>query len=73
MERTLTPLKPDAVHRGRIGRVPSGIEAKGRKLVALKMRRVIGATEPALFFPDADEASGWTPVEDAWVYAGEER
>lgn len=154
MERTLILLKPDAVHRGLIGRILTRFEEKGLKLVGLKMRRfpeelvrehyavhrerpfydnlvsfmtggpvvalclegknaietarrLIGATdsskadpgtirgdfgmsfsnnlvhgsdapetaatELALWFPDAEEISEWTPAGDAWVYSGEER
>ena len=39
MERTLVLLKPDAVHRGLIGRILARFEAKGLKIVGLKMRR----------------------------------
>jgi nucleoside-diphosphate kinase len=39
VERTLILLKPDAVHRGLIGRILARFEEKGLKLVALKMRR----------------------------------
>ena len=39
MERTLILLKPDAVHRGLIGRILTRFEEKGLKLVGLKMRR----------------------------------
>lgn len=38
MERTLVLLKPDAVQRGLVGNILSRFEAKGLKLVALKMR-----------------------------------
>ena len=39
LERTLILLKPDAVHRGLIGHVLARFEAKGLKLVGLKMRQ----------------------------------
>ncbi len=37
MQRTLVMLKPDAVQRGLVGQVLGRFEAKGLKLVALKM------------------------------------
>ncbi len=37
MQRTLVMLKPDAVHRGLVGRILARFEAKGLKIVALKM------------------------------------
>ena len=40
MERTLVVLKPDAVQRGLAGRILARFEAKGLKLVALKMARM---------------------------------
>jgi len=40
LERTLVMLKPDAVQRGLVGRVLARFEAKGLKLVALKMARM---------------------------------
>ena len=40
MERTLIMLKPDAVQRGLVGRILARFEAKGLKIVALKMARV---------------------------------
>ena len=39
MERTLILLKPDAVHRGLIGRILTRFEEKGLKIVGLKMRQ----------------------------------
>jgi len=39
LERTLVLLKPDAVQRGLIGPILSRFEAKGLKIVALKMRQ----------------------------------
>lgn len=44
MERTLVMLKPDAVHRGLIGRVIARFEDKGLKIAGLKMGRVDQAT-----------------------------
>jgi nucleoside-diphosphate kinase len=40
LERTLVILKPDAVQRGFIGRILARFEAKGLRLVALKMVRL---------------------------------
>jgi len=37
VQRTLVMLKPDAVHRGLVGRLIARFEAKGLKIVALKM------------------------------------
>jgi nucleoside-diphosphate kinase len=39
VERTLILLKPDAVHRGLIGRILARFEEKGLKLIGLKLRR----------------------------------
>jgi len=39
LERTLVLLKPDAVQRGLIGPIVARFEAKGLKVVALKMRQ----------------------------------
>jgi len=39
LERTLVLLKPDAVQRGLIGPILARFEAKGLKVVALKMRQ----------------------------------
>lgn len=39
-ERTFIMLKPDAVHRGLIGEIIKRFEAKGFKLVAMKMMHV---------------------------------
>ncbi|MEM7306933.1 MAG: nucleoside-diphosphate kinase [Planctomycetota bacterium] len=39
MERTLLLLKPDAVHRGLIGRILARFEDKGLKLIGLKLRQ----------------------------------
>lgn len=40
MQRTLVMLKPDAVQRGLIGRIVARFEAKGLKIVALRMGMV---------------------------------
>ena len=40
MERTLVMLKPDAVQRGFVGRILARFEAKGLKIVALKLARL---------------------------------
>ncbi len=40
MERTLILLKPDAVQRGLIGAVTSRFEAKGFKIVAMKLMKI---------------------------------
>jgi nucleoside-diphosphate kinase len=40
LERTLVMLKPDAVQRGFVGRILARFEAKGLKLVAMKLARV---------------------------------
>jgi len=40
VERTLVMLKPDAVHRGLVGRLIARFEDKGLKMVALKMARI---------------------------------
>jgi len=39
VERTLILLKPDAVHRGLIGRIIGRFEEKGLKLIGLKLRQ----------------------------------
>ncbi len=40
MERTLVIVKPDAVQRGLIGEVLGRLEARGLKMVGLKMMAV---------------------------------
>jgi len=40
MERSLVIIKPDAVHRGLVGLITARFEAKGLKLVAMKMIRI---------------------------------
>lgn len=40
MERTLILCKPDAVQRGLTGRILSRFEAKGLKIVAMKLMRI---------------------------------
>ena len=39
-ERSFIMLKPDAVHRGLVGEIVKRFEAKGFKLVAMKMMHV---------------------------------
>jgi nucleoside-diphosphate kinase len=39
LERTLVLLKPDALHRGLVGPILARFEAKGLRLVGLKLRR----------------------------------
>lgn len=39
-ERSLIILKPDTIHRGLIGQVLSRIEARGLKIIAMKMAKV---------------------------------
>jgi len=40
MERTLVLIKPDAVHRRLVGRIVARFEARGLKLVALKLMKI---------------------------------
>ena len=40
MERTLILLKPDAVQRGLCGKILQSFEAKGLKIVAMKLMRI---------------------------------
>jgi nucleoside-diphosphate kinase len=40
MERTLILLKPDAVQRGLVGQVLNRFEAKGLKIVAMKLMKI---------------------------------
>jgi nucleoside-diphosphate kinase len=40
LQRTLVMLKPDAVERGLVGQILSRFDAKGLKLVALKLVRI---------------------------------
>lgn len=40
MERTFIMIKPDAVERGLVGKIISRLEAKGLRLVAIKMVQV---------------------------------
>src|SRR5216683_3158018 len=50
MERTLVIVKPDGVQRGLIGPLLSRLEARGLKIVGLKLvqvvRNSVGATNP---------------------------
>lgn len=40
MERTFVMIKPDGVQRGLVGRIIQRIEAKGLKIVSMKMRTI---------------------------------
>ncbi|UEC41782.1 MAG: Nucleoside diphosphate kinase [Methanothrix sp.] len=40
MERTFVMIKPDGLQRGLVGRIIQRIEAKGLKIVAMKMRTI---------------------------------
>ena len=51
MERTLVMLKPDAVQRGFVGRIVARFEAKGLKIVALKMARMDRALAEGHYAP----------------------
>ena len=51
MQRTLVILKPDAVHRGLVGRILARFEAKGLKLVALKTAVLDRRTAEAQYAP----------------------
>ena len=42
MERTLVLAKPDAVHRSLVGEIISRLEARGLRIVALKLMRMTG-------------------------------
>lgn len=55
MQRTLVMVKPDAVHRGLIGRVVARFEAKGLKIVALKMAMADRALAQRLYAPHEGE------------------
>lgn len=56
MERTLVLVKPDAVQRGLIGEVISGFEAKGFKLLGLKLIRMGPDKAQDLYAPHAGKA-----------------
>jgi nucleoside-diphosphate kinase len=49
MERTLVLLKPDAVQRGLLGRIIGRIEAKGLKIVGVKMLAVPDPAARAMY------------------------
>lgn len=49
MERTLVMLKPDVVQRGLVGQILARFEAKGLKIVALKMARMGRALAARLY------------------------
>ena len=51
MQRTLVILKPDAVQRALVGRILARFEAKGLRLVALKMVRLDRAAAERLYAP----------------------
>jgi len=51
LERTLVILKPDAVQRALVGRILARFEAKGLRLVALKMVRLDRAAAERLYAP----------------------
>lgn len=51
MQRTLVILKPDAVQRGLVGPILARFEAKGLKLLAMKLARVDQATARKLYAP----------------------
>ena len=44
MERTLILVKPDAMHRGLVGEIIGRIEARGLKIVGMKLTRIARAT-----------------------------
>ena len=56
MERTLVILKPDAVQRALVGRILARFEAKGLRLVALKMVRLDRAAAERLYAPHKGKA-----------------
>jgi nucleoside-diphosphate kinase len=60
METTLILLKPDAVHRGLIGRITARFEDKGLKIVGLKLMQI----SPAL------AAKHYAAHKDKPFYAG---
>ena len=49
MNQSLVLCKPDAVHRGLVGKIIARFEAKGLKIAALKMMRLPTATAEALY------------------------
>ena len=51
MQRTLVILKPDAVQRGLVGRILARLEAKGLKMVGLRMRRLDRPLAERLYAP----------------------
>lgn len=56
IERTLVIVKPDAVQRGLIGEVISRLEARGLKIIALKMIK-----------PSLDHVDDHYPKDEAWI------
>ena len=55
MERTLVLLKPDAVHRGLVGRLLQRFEEKGLRIIGLKLRRFPEATVREHYAVHADK------------------
>ena len=51
MQRTLVMLKPDAVHRGLVGRILARFEAKALKIAAMKMAVVDRETAERHYAP----------------------
>jgi nucleoside-diphosphate kinase len=51
MERTLVMLKPDAVQRQLVGRIIARFEAKGLKIVGMKMLRIPAKLARELYKP----------------------
>lgn len=56
IERTLVIVKPDGVQRGLIGEVISRLEARGLKIVALKMIK-----------PSLEHVDAHYPKDEAWI------
>ena len=55
MEQTLVVLKPDAVQRRLVGRIISRLEAKGLKIVAMKMLSVSADLAERMYEPHRDQ------------------
>ena len=55
MEQTLVVLKPDAVQRRLVGRIISRLEAKGLKIVAMKMLSVSADLAEQMYEPHKDQ------------------
>jgi nucleoside-diphosphate kinase len=56
VQRTLVMLKPDAVHRGLVGRILARFEAKGLKIVAMQMTVLDRETAERHYAPHKGEA-----------------